>query len=158
MSTFSNALALAILFLSASGAAAHEIAHNGIKLVHPWVREAPKGAESVPAFVKITNTGKKADRLVTASLKGADKAEIHQTVTSGGTSAMQPMPDGVPIKAGETVQLEPDGTHIMFLGLKTSLDADQYVDGSLTFEKAGKIDVEFYVEARPEGAEGHGDH
>ncbi len=64
---------------------------------------------------------------------------------------MRPLPDGVAIKPGETVELKPEGAHIMFLNLKTSLDADQYVDGSLTFEKAGKIDVEFYVEPAADG-------
>ncbi len=148
----------ALLALAAGSANAHELVHKGIKLVHPWVREAPKGAEAVPAYVKITNTGEKADRLVAASLKGADKAEIHETIVSGGASIIRPLPDGVAIKPGETVELKPDGPHIMFLGLKTSLDADQYVDGSLTFEKAGKMPIDFYVEARPEGAEGHGNH
>ena len=150
-------MSIGALFAFVAGSAnAHELVHKGIKLVHPWVREAPKGAEAVPAFVKITNIGKKADRLVAASLKGADKAEIHETIVSGGSSNMRPLPDGVAIKPGETVELKPEGAHIMFLNLKTSLDADQYVDGSLTFEKAGKIDVEFYVE--PAASEGHTGH
>jgi copper(I)-binding protein len=60
---------------------------------------------------------------------------------------MRPVPDGIEIGPGQTVLLEPSGRHIMFVDLKTSLDADTYVDGSLTFEKAGKVPVEFFVEA-----------
>ena len=146
MSTFSKALALAILSLSASGAAAHEITQKGIEVMHPWVRETLKGTDVAAGYAKIKNTGKKPDRLVEASLKGAAKGELHETVVEENISKMRPLTEGIVIPPGQTVELKPGALHIMFLGLKTSLDPDQYVDGSLSFEKAGKMEVEFYVE------------
>jgi copper(I)-binding protein len=77
---------------------------------------------------------------------------------------MRPLRDGVEVGPGQTISLEPNGRHIMFSDLTTWFDADGYVDGTLVFEKAGKVPVEFFVEAgsgKPHGtapAQGHEHH
>jgi copper(I)-binding protein len=140
-------VAISGLLFAVSGVAAHQIESHGLEITHPWVRETPKGTDVTAGYVKIKNTGKEADRLIDASLKGASKAELHGTVVEDGVSKMRLQPNGLPILPGETLELKTGGFHMMFLGLKTTLNADEYVDGSLTFEKAGKVPVEFYVES-----------
>jgi copper(I)-binding protein len=63
-----------------------------------------------------------------------------------GIAKVGQLRDGIPIAAGQTVELKPGDIHIMFTGLTSPLDEDTYVDGTLTFQKAGKIAVEFFVE------------
>jgi copper(I)-binding protein len=36
--------------------------------------------------------------------------------------------------------------HVMFIGVHEELVPDEVVDGELTFEKAGKVKVEFMIE------------
>ena len=62
------------------------------------------------------------------------------------------------IKPGETVEFKPGSFHLMFLELKAPLAQGTMVKGTLTFEKAGTIEVEYKVEAiggSPAGHHGH---
>jgi periplasmic copper chaperone A len=137
--------ALAAVF--AGGAAeAHELKAGKLVIVHTWVRAMPPGGTVTAGYGKITNTGPGADRLVDASLNGAARSEIHSTTVRAGIVKTGPLRDGIPIPAGQTVELTPGNLHITFSGLSSPLEQDIYVDGSLTFEKAGKIAIEFFVE------------
>lgn len=139
--------AASLIAFSAAGALAHEIKAKALQIDHPWIRMTPKGSSVTAGYLTVVNKGTSADRLIGASLKGAGSAELHETTIVDGIAKMRPLPDGIEIGAGQTVSLEPSGRHIMFVDLKTSFDADTYIDGSLTFEKAGKVPVEFFVEA-----------
>lgn len=130
-----------------AAATAHEIKAKSLAIDHPWIRATAKGSTVTAGFLTIANTGKSADRLIGASLKGAGSAELHETTIDDGIARMRPLREGIEIGAGQTVSLEPSVRHIMFFKLETSFEADTYVDGSLTFEKAGKVPVEFFVEA-----------
>jgi copper(I)-binding protein len=63
----------------------------------------------------------------------------------GGVMKMRELSKGLEIRPGQTVELKPGGYHVMFLDLKSGLKEGQTVKGTLTFEKAGKVDVEFKV-------------
>ncbi len=136
-----------LIALGAAGAFAHEIKAKALQIDHPWIRATPKGSTVTAGYLTVVNKGKAPDRLIGASLKGAGSAELHETTVVDGIAKMRPLTDGIEIGAGQTVSLEPSGRHIMFSGLTTSFEADTYIDGSLTFEKAGKVPVEFFVEA-----------
>jgi hypothetical protein len=60
---------------------------------------------------------------------------------------MRPLPKGIEIKPGETVELKPGSYHLMFVGLKEPFEKGKRVKGTLQFEKAGKVDVEYAIEA-----------
>jgi copper(I)-binding protein len=51
------------------------------------------------------------------------------------------------IKPGETVELKPGSYHLMFMQLKAPLEPGKSVKGTLVFERAGTIEVEYTVEA-----------
>ncbi len=137
------ALALATV---AWPALAHMAQQKSIEVQHPWVRALPAGGRITAGYAKITNTGAEADRLLSASLDGAGKAELHETLNDNGVYRMRPAPGGVEIPAGGTVTLATGGLHIMFLEVAKPLEEETYVKGSLTFEKAGKLDLDFFVE------------
>ena len=60
---------------------------------------------------------------------------------------MRPLPDGLELKPGASVELKPGSLHLMFVSLKQPLEKGKQVKGMLKFEKAGSIEVEFTVEA-----------
>jgi hypothetical protein len=69
---------------------------------------------------------------------------------------MRALPAGLEIKAGETVELKPGSLHLMFLGLVRPLVTDERVRGTLTFERAGTIEIEYLVGAIGGGPAGPG--
>jgi len=60
---------------------------------------------------------------------------------------MRPLANGIEIKPGETVKLAPGSYHLMFVGVTEPFKQGQRVKGTLQFEKAGTVDVEYAVEA-----------
>jgi copper(I)-binding protein len=71
---------------------------------------------------------------------------------------MRALPAGLEIKPGETVELKPGSFHMMFMDLKQPLAQGQSVKGTLVFEKAGTIEIEYLVAPigapAPSGARG----
>jgi copper(I)-binding protein len=111
----------------------------------PWTRATPGGAQVAGGYVKITNKGTEADRLIGGSLPMASSVEVHEMSMTDGIMKMRRLEAGLEIKPGQTVELKPGGHHIMFMGLSEGLKEGRTVKGTLTFEKAGKIEVEFRV-------------
>ena len=65
----------------------------------------------------------------------------------GGVMTMRPVDGGLEIKPGESVELKPGSFHVMLMGLKQPLEKGQRIKGTLDFEKAGKVEIEYTVEA-----------
>ena len=63
-----------------------------------------------------------------------------------GVMKMRPVSGGLEIKPGETVVLKPESFHLMIMGLKQPIEQGKPFQASLTFEKAGTVNVEFAVE------------
>jgi len=151
----STLLVAGLIALGANASFAHEYKLGALEIGQPWSRATPKSAETAAGYLTIKNTGSTPDRLVSATFSDAGTAQIHQMSMDNGVMKMREVANGLEIKPGETVALKPQGFHIMFMGLKEPLVKGQMVKGTLTFEKAGTIDVDFAVEAAgspgPEG-------
>jgi periplasmic copper chaperone A len=111
----------------------------------PWTRATPAGAKVAGGYVKITNTGDQPDRLTGGSLPVATKVEVHQMAMSDGVMKMRRLENGIEIGPGQTVELKPGSYHLMFTGLREGLKAGQVIKGTLVFEKAGSVEVEYRV-------------
>ena len=114
---------------------------------NPWTRATPKGATVAGAYMSISNKGSAPDRLVGGSAAIAGQFEVHSMVMEQGVAKMRPVQGGLEIKPGETVELKPSGTHIMMIDVKQPIVRGKPFKASLTFEKAGAVDVDFAVEA-----------
>src|SRR3954462_12448238 len=127
----------------ASSAHAQEYKAGSLVIDHPWTRATPKSAKVAGGYLKITNTGSTPDRLVGGSADVSNKFEVHEMSMDGGVMKMRELKNGLEIPAGGTVELKPGSYPIMMMNLSHPLAAGERVKGSLTFEKAGKVDVEF---------------
>ncbi len=143
------ALAASLAAGSATLACAADIA-----LDQPWSRATPAGAQVGAGYVTIKNAGKTADKLVSVSSEVSAKVEIHEMSMADGVMKMRAVA-AIDVPAGQSAELKPGGYHIMFVGLKQPLKEGDTVKGSLTFEKAGPVPVEFKVRAMGAPA---GDH
>ena len=130
---------------------------GGLQIGNPWARATPKGATVGAGYLTITNKGTEADRLIGGSAAPAGRFEMHATVTENGVARMRQV-RGLEIKPGETVEFRPGGMHVMFMGLKQPLTQGQTVKGTLVFEKAGTVAIEFAVQAVGAPAGGQGAH
>ena len=142
--SFATALSLAAL-LSLGDAQAHEVKIGDIVIHHPWSRQSPMSASVAAGFMTITNTGKTDDRLVKASSEISPVTQIHDMKMVGDVMKMVELPDGLVIPAGGTVKLKPKSLHLMFMGLKQPVIEGEEFSGTLTFEKAGTVTVDFEV-------------
>jgi len=143
-----KSILLALVFaLAVSAVSAHEYKAGSLEIKHPWARATPKGATVAGGYMKIINTGTAPDRLVGGSTVAAGKFEIHEMAMDGDVMKMRALPKGIEIKPGETVELKPGSYHLMFVGLKQPFEQGKRVKGTLQFEKAGTVEVEYAVEA-----------
>jgi copper(I)-binding protein len=141
-----NLLILSCIAFGAVSAWAHEFKAGDLEIVHPWARATLKGSDVADGFLKIINHGSTPDKLIAVSVEFAKAGQIHDMKMDGDVMRMQELTGGLEIPAGATVELKPKSLHLMFIGVNQELVPDTMVDGELTFEKAGKVKVEFMIE------------
>lgn len=92
----------------------------------------------VATYVLLRNAGE-ADKLVGFSCACSDKGEIHNTFNR----EMHTLPS-LDVPANGELAIKPGGpTHLMLMGLKTPIKVGEIVPMTLTFEKAGAIEIKF---------------
>jgi copper(I)-binding protein len=149
-------VAAVLVAWAALPAQAEDVTVGGLKISAPWARATPKGASVGGGYLKITNTGTAPDVLVRGSTDISDSFELHEMKMEGNVMKMRPVANGIEIKPGQTVELNPSGYHVMFVELKKQLMPGDRFKATLEFDKAGKVDVDFIVESI--GAKTGGDH
>ncbi|MBX2805498.1 MAG: copper chaperone PCu(A)C [Hyphomicrobiales bacterium] len=149
--------ALASLLLT-TAVLAHDYKVGDLGIDHPWIRATPKGAKNAGGYMKITNNGSEADILVGGSVADAKIVEVHYMAVEDNVMRMRKLKEGLEIKAGETVELKPGSFHVMMMGLDSGYEDGKKVSGTLNFEKAGTVEVEFTVRKAGETSnDAHGD-
>jgi len=118
---------------------------GALAIEQPWSRATPAGASVGGGYLRVTNNGQEADRLIGGSFPGASRVEVHEMAMDGDIMRMKPVQGGLEIKPGATLELKPGAGHLMFMDLKEPLKEGQSVKGTLVFEKAGTVEVEFAV-------------
>ena len=145
------------LTLAVAGCAAPALAQDikaaDITIQKPWARATPKGADVGGAYFVIRNDGAQPDRLTGGTADFAT-VEIHQMKSEAGVMKMEELKDGLPISAHSSVGFAPGGYHVMFTHLTHPLNKGETIKATLTFERAGPIEVTFPILAV--GASGPG--
>ena len=140
-----TSIGAAILVLMTIGARAAHYTLGPLEIRAPWTRETPKGATIGGGYVEIKNNGTTPDKLLLGTVSVAKRFQIHSTTIEDGVSKMREVTAGIEIKPGETIKFEPGASHLMFVNLMQPLHEGDAVHGTLTFEHAGTIDIEYAV-------------
>lgn len=139
-------LALAVLLAST-------VVTAQVTVKDPWVRGTVAQQKASGAFMQITSAG--GGRLVGASSPVAGVVEIHEMAMDGNVMKMRAIP-GLPLPAGQAVELKPGGHHVMLMDLKQALQPGQTVPITLVIEGAGgqreTVQVSASVRALNQGA------
>ena len=139
-------LGLVTSYLISAAATAADYKAGSIEIKDPWSRATPKGAHTAIGYMAIKNTGATSDRLIGGSVDVADRFQLHAMSINDGIAKMRDL-SVIEIKPGETLELKPGGSHAMFVNLKQPLSKGEHVKGTLIFEHAGTVQIEFTVES-----------
>src|SRR5512132_1960849 len=131
---------------SAAAAQAGDIAVDD-----PFARASAGPAKVGAAFMTLKNSGAAADALVAAESPVAARAELHAHTSDGDVMRMRQV-SLIDVPAGESVDLQPGGLHIMLIDLKEPLKQGETFPLTLTFAKAGTMTVQVPVKSPGEMA------
>ena len=145
LNTITRALAASALslFVMTGTAFAHGYKLGDLEIQHPNARAMLPGQKVGGGFMTIINNGKTDDKLVSVTSPVSDDVQIHEMSVTDGIMKMRQLKDGVPLPAGKTVTLKNGALHVMFMNVKTPFKEGDKVPGTLHFEKAGDVAVEF---------------
>jgi copper(I)-binding protein len=155
-------LALSLALAIGSQARAQTPGATTVAVEQPWARATPAGAKTGAAYATLINNGASADRLMGATTPLAEKVQFHKETEENGISRMRELRT-VEVRPRAKVVFKPGDMHIMLVGLKQPLKQGEMFPLTLTFEKAGKIEVNVSIAGvgarQPEDTATHGhDH
>lgn len=153
MTHLRSALALVLGFALSAAAQAQ------ITVTDPWVRGTVAQQKASGLFAVITSA--QGGKLVAGSSPVAGVVEVHEMTMDGSTMKMRQVAGGLPLPAGQAVELKPGGYHIMLMDLKAPLAKGAQLPLTLVFKDAQgaerRLDLQLPVSATPPGgAGGHG--
>jgi len=159
--SFVLSLAAAFGLLALAFASASENKVGSLVIESPTIRGTVKTAKVAAGYLTIKNTGTEDDRLLSGIVKFADDVQIHEMKVTDGIMTMRPLRSGIVIPAGKAVTLKRGAEHLMFMKLSEPMTEGETRIVTLTFEKAGAVDVMFAVgnlAGDPVDHSGHSDH
>jgi copper(I)-binding protein len=133
--------AATLLVVNAANAHSHKL--KKLTIVHPWCIETEDTAKPVVVSMTIKNAGAQGDRLLSASASSAAKTELRAGVPP---DAEGDVIASIPVASHGEVNLKRGGPHILLTGVKKQLGAYDSFLMTLTFARAGKVEVEVMVE------------
>ncbi len=132
---------------------------GGIMIKDAYARSSTPTSKSGAAFMTLMNHTDSDDRLIGASSDVADRVELHTHIEdANGVMQMTEIEGGIPIAAGEMHEMKRGGDHVMFMGLTGPLEQGSEVAVTLTFEKAGDMQVQIPVDHDRKPAHGTMNH
>ncbi|HWW12956.1 MAG TPA: copper chaperone PCu(A)C [Brevundimonas sp.] len=106
-------------------------------------RPTPTGRKMTGCYLTLTAGAD--DRLLSIATPVAGRVEIHESKIESNMMMMRELKEGLPLPAGQAVELKPGGNHIMLLAVETPIVAGQTVPLTLTFASAPPVVVQAAV-------------
>ncbi len=128
-----------------------------VVITKAFVRGLPPGQKTTAAFFTLKNVSNATITLNELSSPVAERVEVHETTDANGQMQMRKL-EGVTIAAGESIVFEPNGKHIMLMGLTKSLKEGEEVTLRLCFGEFCRMLVLPVVSVLNESAHSHHNH
>ncbi|MGP0015733.1 copper chaperone PCu(A)C [Pseudomonas sp.] len=130
-------------------------AFAGTRVDDAWVRATVPGQPSTGAFMRITSSDDA--KLLEAKSPVAKIVQIHQSKMDNDVMSMQPVAF-VPLPAGKTVAIEPEGYHVMLIDLVGQVKEGDEVPLTLVVENAKGVKESIEVKAKARALNSMADH
>ena len=115
-----------------------------LAVTNAWSRTTPPGVTVGVVYFTLKNDTGKSDRLLKLSVPVASKVQVHRTEILDGIARMREVAV-LHVDAGQILEFEPNGMHVMLMGLRKPLVEGQKFDLELLFEVAGPRTVKVAV-------------
>jgi periplasmic copper chaperone A len=115
-----------------------------LTVTHAWSRSTPPVAKVGVVYFTLKNDTGKSDRLLKLSTPVAGKVEVHRTEVLDGIARMREVAV-LHVDAGQTLEFQPGGLHVMLMGLRQPLVAGTTYELDFLFEVAGPRKVKVAV-------------
>ncbi len=119
-------------------------ASHPLRVSEAWLRTASAGGTTA-AYMRIANLGDESDRLVAARCPWAKECRLQETRIVQGLPRLVPLEHGLPLPAGEVVELTPGGSHVMLIGVRRNLLPGDQMPLTLVFGQAAEITLQVVV-------------
>lgn len=114
-----------------------------------WTRPTPAGRTEAAIYLTVVNHTASADRLLAASSPACMVVTPHLTEIVNGVATMtESGGDELDVGSGGRLVMEPNGMHLMCLGLSEELIIGGSFSATLTFANAGDVVIDVAVEQR----------
>lgn len=133
-------------------AATGEAGASAVIVTDVLCRPTPNGRQVTGCYMTLTSPV--ADTLVSVESPVAALAQIHESRMESNMMMMRELEAGLPLPAGEAVELKPGGNHIMLMGVREPIRSGQTVALTLTFATAAPVEVTASVGQPPGGRRG----
>ncbi len=134
--------------------------HSATKVTQSWARATPPGATTSAVYMTINNHTDTNVKLIEVNSNVTDRTEIHNTTNKDGMMQMRQI-DAVDIAKMATVELRPNGMHVMLFDLKAPLEEGSAVNVELVFDNGKSLEIEVPVKKQAEDGDQshkHKDH
>lgn len=122
-----------------SGEQAPSGASGAVQISEALCRPTPVGRQTTGCYLTLTAGAD--DRLLSAASPVAGRVQIHESRIESNMMMMRELKDGLPLPAGQTVELKPGSNHIMLLAVAEPLRTGDAVPLTLTFATARPVEV-----------------
>ncbi|MEO5775136.1 MAG: copper chaperone PCu(A)C [Sphingomicrobium sp.] len=121
-----------------------------------WSRPTAAREQAAVVYLNIVNRGAASDRLLSVHTGDGARASLHESSMEGGVMRMRSLDGGLDVAPHSTVELKPNGTHIMLEGLRAPLRAGTSFLITLRFEKSPEQQVQVQVGEANASSHAHG--
>lgn len=143
------AVALAVLSVGCSGDAADGGSDGGVRVVDAWTRPSPATVTDAAIYVTVESGGGVDDEVVAVGGERCVTVVPHVTTFDDeGIATMGSAGDALQLPAGGSIEMEPNGLHLMCLGLDAPLTEGDTFTVDLEFAEAGVVVARVAVEDR----------
>lgn len=123
-------------------------AGDALQVTNAWVPASDEMGINLPLLMTIRNDAAEADALLRVRCPFANFSEKHTVDRGEGAPAMREI-KSIPIPQGKTIELKPDGYHVMLLQTRQKLAVGEAFTCTVVFQKAGSKETEVQISRKP---------
>lgn len=125
---------------ASSSAAAGPESAPGVVVTDATVRLPAVPGTPGAAYFTVSQGSGAPRKIASVYVEGAERAEMHETVTKNGVSSMQQVKD-LALESGKSVEFKPGGLHVMLFDVADTLKAGSDTELTITLDNGDKVSV-----------------
>ena len=129
---------------------------SAVQIADAVCRPTPVGRQATGCY--LTLPAPQDDRLVSVASPVAGRIEIHESRMESNMMMMRELKEGMPLPAGQKVELKPGGNHIMLLSVTEPLRTGDTVPLVVPFASAPPAEITATVDQPALTDAGHAEH